>query len=275
MEHDVLITGDYWHRDFKAFLSEFDHVKLMPIKQVANSNETFDLIIIAQSRPGQYPLETVQQIQIKFPNSPIVSLSGSWCEGELRTGKPWPGVIRILWHQWLGQFERFMEQLNVNGVTDWHLPRTATPADRILQQHPPHTNPTTRHSKTDSNSTRNSLVGISARTHALFDMLRDVIESIGLECYWIERGDRNQQDLSCVDRICVDGDSLTPELEERIDRLQAQYPTAELVVFLNFPRIEDRQTLQTKGIRWLISKPFELADIKMALGSKSATNQPH
>ncbi len=59
-----------------------------------------DLIVIAQAFPGQVTTEQVERLRRAAPLARVLGLLGSWCEGEARTGRPWPGVIRVYWHQW-------------------------------------------------------------------------------------------------------------------------------------------------------------------------------
>ena len=96
MDRKILVTGDYWNPEFRSFLTGFDAVTLVPIKKVSATEQSFDLVVIAQAEPGQFSLETIEQLQMQFGNTPLVAVLGSWCEGEQRTGQPWPGVLRII-----------------------------------------------------------------------------------------------------------------------------------------------------------------------------------
>jgi len=133
-ESRILISGDYWHHEFQGVLSEFPNaVTLAPIDRLDSmSDQTFDLIVLAQSRPDQIPAEVAERIQANHPTTPVVALLGSWCEGGMRSDVPWPGVRRIYWHQWAGRFDQFTNQLSENGITLWHQPGTATNADDAL-----------------------------------------------------------------------------------------------------------------------------------------------
>ena len=90
------------------------------------------LVVSRRSRRDQIEPETVEFLRKKFAGIPIVNLLGSWCEGETRSGNPLPGVIRVYWHQWNGQYGKFVSQLKANQITDWHQPPTATIGDRVL-----------------------------------------------------------------------------------------------------------------------------------------------
>ena len=54
-----------------------------------------DVIVVAQAFPGQFSLDEIDRIRGLAPLARLLGLLGSWCEGEVRTGLPWPAVIRI------------------------------------------------------------------------------------------------------------------------------------------------------------------------------------
>ena len=134
-DHHILFTGDFWHTDFQSIISSIDvPITLVPLEKSASVvDQKFDLIVIAQSRRDQFSSAEVEKIQTTFSNTPIVSLLGSWCEGETRSGTPYPGLIRVYWHQWQGRYQKFVSQLADANLTDWHAPATSSIADRISQ----------------------------------------------------------------------------------------------------------------------------------------------
>jgi hypothetical protein len=250
----VLVTGDYWHQDFQHILSGFDAVTLVQIDKIDRlTDQTFDLVVIAQSRRDQYELEVIENLQSRFEQSPVVAVLGSWCEGETRSGQPWPGVLRIYWHQWSGRFQGFQQQMEVHGISSWHAPRTSSNADRILATH------------TLDSTAEVKCVGISAWTRPQFEMVQDAVESFGWECRWVERCVWDAQSVQLLNPICIEADSLTPDLEKRITWLKSEFPLAGFVIILNFPRINDVTELAKLGIANVVSKPFELNDLQAGI----------
>ena len=158
---NILVTGDYCHRDFTDLLKSIPAATLVPLrklietsgdnKQTVDNDQTpmveqstieqpenlfdrnFDLILIAQSIPDQFSTAHIEYLQARHPLTPVVALLGSWCEGDARTGRSIPGVRRIYWHQWHGRFELFRHQLQHDGYTEWHSPFTATVGDQFLR----------------------------------------------------------------------------------------------------------------------------------------------
>lgn len=64
------------------------------------ASRSYDRVILCQSRPGELPADTPTVLRSVAPDAQLMAAAGSWCEGELRTGKPWTDVPRVYWHQW-------------------------------------------------------------------------------------------------------------------------------------------------------------------------------
>ncbi|MFM7073296.1 MAG: hypothetical protein ACKO38_16030, partial [Planctomycetota bacterium] len=66
-----------------------DNARLAECSESARHPE---LIVGFQNRPGQWREEELHVLAGRWPLAVMVSLLGSWCEGEPRTGRPLPGV---------------------------------------------------------------------------------------------------------------------------------------------------------------------------------------
>ncbi len=98
----------------------------------------WDHVVIAQSRPGQFPQREVDRLSRHLPLAQFTALLGSACEGEPRSGRPWPGVVRVYWHQWSGR----APSIFLSARTGCRLPRTASEPERLdhaLRTPPPRT----------------------------------------------------------------------------------------------------------------------------------------
>lgn len=255
-DHKVLITGDYWHPEFRTIVSSFDvPVTLVAIEKIETlSDSRFDLVVIAQSQRSQFLGDDIEKIHSMFINTPVVGLLGSWCEGETRSGTPHPGLTRIYWHQWVGRYDRFVEQLAQSGITSWHLPRTFSVADRILAD-----------SQLSDASAEIAYVGISAWTRTQHDMIADAISHFGWQSRWVERAIWDAESSDLISAICVDADSWCQDLNRRIQWIRQEIPETPIVLLLNYPRESELDEIQRAGISDVISKPFELFDLRSAL----------
>lgn len=253
MGSKILLTGDYWHPEFSQLFTGREDLMMVPIDQIDFCKQSFALVVIAQSLPGQFSLEQVERVQISHPFAPVVALLGSWCEGDVRTGIPWPGVQRIYWHQWEGRLESFLERLGQHGITGWHLPPTATVADQILRADPPHA----------VLRTNRRCVGVSATNAVQFEMLREGIESLGWSCRWIETTPPGESRRT--DPICIDTGGIGPEFLIRLQWLKQNYPNSQFIAVTSFPRLDQIQDLVSRGVQQVISKPFTRTDLEYAL----------
>ena len=94
----ILISGDYWHEDFRDLFSRLEiPVTMVPTQQIDSVfDREFQLIVLAQSRRNQVSQSMVDYLRSKTPGVPIVVLLGSWCEGENRSGQPLLGVTQAV-----------------------------------------------------------------------------------------------------------------------------------------------------------------------------------
>jgi hypothetical protein len=101
----VKLVGTIDHPDFADAVEQ-----VRADARVVSAGDTPELIVIAQSRPGAISASYVHDLRRAAPLAGMVGLLGSWCEGETRTGRPWPDVTRIYWYEfpswWHLQLER-------------------------------------------------------------------------------------------------------------------------------------------------------------------------
>ena len=263
-ESRVLISGDYWHDEFRNVLAGFPTpVTLTQVARLDSmSDQSFDLIVLAQARPDQIPAEVVERIQANHPNTPVVALLGSWCEGGMRSDVPWPGVRRIYWHQWAGRFEQFSKNLAESGITLWHQPDTATDADDAQAS------PTLPEDQSSE-----ILVAISAADQTQFEYLRDALEPHGWKSCWVERATFDNDALDQVSALCVDANSFSEELHHRLIWLDSLFAGKPTTLLLNFPRHQDVTAANQRGIHEIVSKPFQPNDLKY--GIEVSINRHH
>jgi len=270
MAAKILVTGDYWHSDFKNLIGggpasttlvtvdKFLHLRESTATEAAalaiGGGGDYDLVVIAQSRQGRFDQSLIDAVKDFSGTTPVVMMLGSWCEGELRSDQPAEGVTRVFWHQWQGRFNTFMSHLANHGVTQWHGPATETEADRIATLQP-----------LDSESTSENLtIGISAWTVEAYDTLSAAIQSFGWKTRWVEHA--NLPSLaSAVNVVCIDANSLDENLERRINWLKEEVFDVPLVLLMNFPRSNEVAKLGNMGVTRVISKPFELSDLRDAI----------
>ena len=252
----ILVTGQYWHSDFSGLLSSGNatSVTLYPAEKISKltGEEEYDLIVIAQVRREVIDQESVDHLQAVYPNTSTVALLGSWCEGEVRSGVPWAGVPRVYWHQWEGEFNRFVSALTHDKIHDWQLPKTATPADRIA----------TIKQESFEGEPFEGIIGVSAWTNTQYEMIADSLSAFGIQTCWIERTTWDGEAKSLINLVILDDDSISSNLENRINWIFTTLGQRPIALTLSFPRADEVEALKKLGVGAIVSKPFTLAELR-------------
>ena len=196
-----------------------------------------DLILLVAARPGRFSVAEVEALHRRAPLARLVVLLGSWCEGEVRSGHPWPGVTRIYAHQWQARLQR--------ELATWQ-PRTATEIDRLISSQPGMKAP-------------RQLIGIAAAQRTMFDGLAAACRSLGKDAVWLLPN--LPPPVQRVDAVIYDATlDLSTELA-RLSQLQSQLHAPPTVLLLDFPRERDLELAAKAGVTSILARPYLLADL--------------
>jgi CheY-like chemotaxis protein len=227
-----------------------------------------DLTVIVQSFPGEFSQEVIDRLRAASPVSRMIALLGSWCEGEMRSGQPWPTVIRLYWHQGLGRIGREIRRLARGDCPQWGLPLTATEEERLLAATP--------RSRTGSrpvagrtgfqpvetngkSAFHEGLIGIAARRYESFDWLAAACRLRDYATLWL-RGPQYPL-VEGFSAILVDGTDFHAAEFEDLRQIALRYPQALRIAIMDFPRIEDHRRLYEAGAAAVFSKPLSVEDL--------------
>lgn len=255
----MLIVGDTGRREFRTALG--DATACATADEAAALLERGEcapeVIVLVEARPGEIAQAAVDRLRRLAPLARIVGLLGSWCEGETRTGRPWPGVIRLYWHQWRPRARLALEQLAAAGCSPWALPATATDEERLLcaAERPL--------------PTRAGLVAVHTASFETAEFLLDACGRCGYAPVWVRPGqalrmrgaaagifDVRELDAREQDRLRAFADALRP---------------APVVLLMDFPRIDDFLAASAAGAAAVLSKPLTLDDLWDALQAGAAS----
>jgi CheY-like chemotaxis protein len=259
-QKQVLLIGDYQHGDFRdavRWLAE--NTLLTPTSSTASALSWIeqghlpDVIIIAQSRPGQLSRQHIERLHAASPISRLVALLGSWCEGEGRSGRPWPGVVRIYWHQWR---PRMIPELSASGWPAhslWQLPRTSTPSEQYKQaarvDWPQH----------------GGLVAIHTRIFRTYEALSDACRQGGYATVWFPPAKPSHS--GGLAAAIWDGDGWDACDIRLLEQTVQQHQPAPVLAMLDVVRRNDHDQALAAGAFSAIAKPFLVNDLLWQLGA--------
>lgn len=225
------------------------------VNWLAASETAPELIVLAQARPGEIPAAEVDRLRRIAPLTRLVGLLGTWCEGESRSGQPWPAVERVYWHQWPGWLDRELRGLQCGVAATWSLPLTVAPEERFLAA---------SHALVWNPCELGGDALIVASDRQIERLLLDFMARIGCRS-----AAARPEDLpsSAVSLVIWESDELG-EVEAQHLRAWVQcVAPAPVVVLLGFPRIEVQRRALAAGARHVLSKPFFLSELRASIAS--------
>jgi len=214
---------------------------------LAGSETAADVIVVAQALPGEFSGEAIDRLRRLAPLARIVGLLGSWCEGETRTGRPWPGAIRVYWHQWHARAGRELTRLRAGLRSSWALPSTASEEERLLAV------------ADEALPQRQGLVAICSPSFAMQDWLAAACRRVGYATAWV-RPPSLALPPALVAILFDASDARGDELA-LLQSLAASAGPAPILVLLDFPRGEDRDRVLAAGAQAVLSKPLLIEDL--------------
>lgn len=252
MDGQILMVGEYRHREFQNAVAQMEQVADVvcfrgadaALNWLRSAGGSPRWIVAAQSRPGQFYAPELEALFALSPLSRMVVLLGSWCEGETRSGTPYPGIERVYFHSWRPWFDRQWQGTYQSALL---LSRTATPNDYGLA---------------DSRSSLPILsanIGISSRNADTVDALKDAFRGTGASLTW----------LSDYPIVLEPSDldlAIAHDVEPRYGRMQAishiesLYPNLPIVALVDFPRWDELESLRER-VEGFISQPYRIGDL--------------
>ncbi|MCA9153651.1 MAG: hypothetical protein KDA38_02640 [Planctomycetales bacterium] len=202
-----------------------------------------ELIVVAKPRRGGVSQADVERLRRAAPLAHLVSVVGSWCEGETRSGEPLLGTERIAWHQATGRLKAW---LRTNVSANRPAPLTATPAERALWE--------ADRSLAEGQGT----VVIRARSFDEYETWADPCVSAGYGAVWdSERHPAWVRNVAAV--IWIGGGGLAAEADT-VQSLVRRCGDVPLLTLLSFPRHDDVDLARACGASLVLGKPISNHD---------------
>lgn len=246
----VLVVGDLDTAEFSAARADLE-----PAGAHRNGEDVLpDLIVVAQSHPGQFSDAELDRLARRTPHARLVGLLGSCCEGEMRSGTPWPGMLRVYWHQWPGWWRRQLERLAKGECPEWGYPPTFTEEDRVLAS-----------ARSALPHLGGSMIGIAANSDGTVEFLTAACRAAGGEPLriWPDM----PMPAEPLSAVWFDSNGDEDDFQ-RIERLAKAIAPGRVVVLMDFPRPEDVERARLAGAATVLSKPIMLEDLWREMESR-------
>ncbi|BBO32760.1 hypothetical protein [Lacipirellula parvula] len=280
-----LVAVGPWDRgEFASLQAELDPMREWPtaatlsalLKQLSANDAVAlaaEVILLAQPTPGDNHQPAIETLRILAPLTRIICIAGSWCEGELRTGRPPDGVIRLYWYEFAPWWRATIETADAGRTPAWSEPLDDP---RSGQQTPLNVMATARsHARGDASRS----LAVDAPDFAVFETLATILAPFGWQCEWRPRG-RQLEHAPAVtfDAAIWDGgqlaDSELASLRAFADSIHTANAAAPVIALLDFPRVEYLAAVQNAGGAALLAKPYQLTQLVNELERLAAADWP-
>lgn len=256
----VQIIGDVDCADFREAIALLQSQS----RVVVSADARPELIVVAQSRPDSITSAQVEPFRHWTPLAGMITLLGTWCEGETRTGRPLPGVERIYWYQFPAWWRRQLQRLGEQRCPDWALPANfgLRISDCGLRRE--------RH----SSRPHRGLVVLRTDRRDNADALADVLHHAGYATTW-QRHNRAPTTTRGVLAGIWDGGQLSETEAAELSSFHAQmaHDGAPVVALFDFPRRDRVDRARQCGAVTVVGKPWSNTDLVATL--EAATAQPN
>lgn len=212
------------------------------IEQLIDANPPPEVVLLAEPRPGVNEQELVDRLHALSPLMRLIVVAGSWCEGELRTGRPLAGVMRLYWHELPAWWNEAKTRRNAGFAPHW-----SAPISYLLPAIP---------ASSHSSSTFIS-VAVDAVDWAVFETLAAILRPHGYDAQWTSPS----RDLHNAQLGLWDGGQLDDKEVEALKRFcrPFQADPAPVLVLVDYPRPEHFKLIREAGAAALLGKPYAIA----------------
>lgn len=260
----VQIIGDFDHPDFRDALAL---LRLTANLAVTTTNPP-ELILVAQSRSGMFPIREVEALRRAAPLAGMVALAGTWCEGEPRTGRPWPGIRRLYWYEFPAWWHRQLAIRAAGKCPDWARPANS---ELRIADHPAGSACGLR---IDSAAPRGTIV-VNSAVRETADSLSDSLCRAGHTTLWQRSSCTHDRFRGAIAGIW-DGGQLNEREARQLATFCRQLSTdgAPVVALLDFPRRDRVDRAISLGAAAVLGKPWLNIDLVATLQMAAAHTQP-
>jgi hypothetical protein len=227
--------------------------------QLASAASAPELIVLAASRPGVIQSHDVERLRRVAPLAGFVALLGSWCEGETRSGRPWPGIARLYWYEFASWWYRQLAARADGRCPEWARPTNSEERGARSEER------ATRSSLLDCHTYRlpqQGLIVLDTTCWETADSLAGVLRTAGFATAWTNFGHRSAAIRGMTAGIW-EGRQLDEHEALRLATFCCRLAEdgAPVVAMLDFPRRDRIERARQAGAAAVLGKPWLNADL--------------
>lgn len=251
----ILLVGPAHRAEFRDIVATLGSLGQMTAARAASEAESIltsgkpavDWIVVLQSFPGEISGSAVDRLRRQAPLARVVGLLGSWCEGEMRSGEPWPAAIRVYWHQWSDRCAAEWDRMQDGRPAAWSLPATATEEERLLVE------------SRDPLPVGAGLVAVCSRSVDMGEWLCEACRRQGYATVQLDAG--HVPRIEGAAAALFDLPDAEPADLAELDAFAARLRPAPVLALMHFPRPHDIRNSRRHGAAGVLSKPIQLEDL--------------
>jgi hypothetical protein len=263
----ILVIGDTHRAEFRETVDDLSrHGSVATVHSLADADllladqrQVVDLVVVLQAYPGEVSSSDIDRIRRQTPLARIVGLLGSWCEGEMRSGTPWPAVLRVYWYQWPARCAAELGRICCDQAAPWSLPVTATEEERLLVE---------AESRLPTGS---GLVAVDSPSFEMADWLSAACRRQGFATVRLDG--RHSPRVEGAAAALLDMADSGPADFDSLRRLVAKVKPAPVLPLVHFPRTQDLRRARECGAHTVLSKPVQLEDLFWHLDRLAGTSE--
>ena len=217
-----------------------------------------ELLLLAQPRPGISDQAQLEALRSLAPLTRVVIIAGTWCEGELRTGQPSTGVVRLYWYEFAPWWRAAVAEWQANQPPAWSEPLDDVRAAQETAVAP-------LRERHDVVPAEVGIIAVDAVDFAVFETLAIVLAPFGWRCEWLPRHRPEIVQPTRPVAAIWDGGQLSDgeaaALVSFAARVHDGNAAAPVIALLDFPRVEHLEAARTAGAAAVLGKPYRIAHL--------------
>lgn len=234
LDRTTLWIGNRDRREFDRIIvrlqlqSQISFCESLPGASVSAS-----LVVIAHSRPGEFSLGEIEELQTRNPQAKIINLFGEWCCGEKRIAPKDCCVPQVYSHELLHVSEMWAR---LNGPDRVGPMRTAKPTSTQVP------------------------LAVVYSSHASFG--QGIVDALALtaDAKTVLMRLDDQAVVEGADFVVWEAGPDSGRWNEELRTIQQRHPAAKVVALLTYPRVYEVERLQQHGVQ-VLAQPFALSEL--------------